>query len=81
MTTDPKDALPPRLDPTCACICHSQPGIAHIAPCCRAPASDNMMDAILSNPDGGQWAETSSPDPKDAEIARYDLDLMESPHK
>lgn len=35
MTTDPKDALPPRLDPTCACICHTQPGVMHFAPCCR----------------------------------------------
>lgn len=34
MTTDPKDALPPRLDPACTCICHSQPGVMHVAPCC-----------------------------------------------
>lgn len=33
--TDPKDALPPRLDPTCTCICHTQPGVMHVAPCCR----------------------------------------------
>lgn len=35
MTTDPKDALPPRLDPACTCICHTQPGVMHVAPCCR----------------------------------------------
>ena len=33
--TDPKDALPPRLDPTCTCVCHTQPGVVHFAPCCR----------------------------------------------
>lgn len=35
MTTDSRDALPPRLDPTCTCICHTQPGVVHFAPCCR----------------------------------------------
>ena len=35
MTTDPRDALPPRLDPACTCVCHSQPGVMHVAPCCR----------------------------------------------
>lgn len=35
MATDPKDALPPRLDPACTCVCHSQPGVMHVAPCCR----------------------------------------------
>lgn len=34
MTTDPKNPLPPRLDPTCTCICHTQPGVMHVAPCC-----------------------------------------------
>lgn len=32
--------LPPRLDPNCQCVCHTQPGVVHIAACCRAPEDD-----------------------------------------
>jgi len=56
--TDPRDALPPRLDPTCTCVCHSQPGVMHFAPCCReadprdAEIADRLQLIARSLPDG-----------------------------
>lgn len=32
------DTPAPRLDPNCQCICHTQPGVMHVAACCQAPA-------------------------------------------
>ena len=29
--------LPPKLDPNCQCICHTQPGVLHLAACCGPP--------------------------------------------
>lgn len=32
----------PRLDPNCQCICHTQPGVMHVAACCSTPASEGQ---------------------------------------
>lgn len=44
---------PPKLDPNCQCICHTQPGVMHVAACCRVPEmvsrseADAMVAAVL----------------------------------
>ena len=39
----------PRLDPNCQCICHTQPGVMHVAACCSAPslASSPEVAALI----------------------------------
>lgn len=27
--------IAPKFDPNCECVCHSQPGVMHVAPCCQ----------------------------------------------
>ncbi len=28
-------SIAPKFDPNCECVCHSQPGVMHVAPCCQ----------------------------------------------
>lgn len=28
--------IAPKLDPDCGCVCHRQPGVMHVAPCCQS---------------------------------------------
>jgi len=48
----------PRLDPNCQCICHTQPGVMHVAACCSTPApgadfkAEMMRAAEIIN---GSW--------------------------
>lgn len=37
--------LPPRLDPNCKCVCHTQPGVVHVAACCQAPTTPMIPKA------------------------------------
>lgn len=38
----------PKLDPHCQCICHTQPGVMHVAACCTAPDLIPRADADLA---------------------------------
>lgn len=41
------EALPPKLNPDCQCICHHQPGVMHIVACCHAPVLDAAPQAAV----------------------------------
>lgn len=38
----------PKLNPHCQCICHTQPGVMHVAACCTAPDLIPRADAELA---------------------------------
>ena len=33
------DQPSPKLDPNCQCVCHTQPGVLHVAACCATPTA------------------------------------------
>ena len=37
----------PKLDPTCQCICHTQPGVMHVVACCASPAEQADFDLTM----------------------------------
>ena len=42
------NAPAPKLDPNCQCICHSQPGVMHVAACCSAPPMTAARDDLAA---------------------------------
>ena len=42
------DKPAPKLDPNCQCICHSQPGVMHVAACCSAPPMTAARDDLAA---------------------------------
>lgn len=42
------NAPAPKLDSNCQCICHSQPGVMHVAACCSAPPMTAARDDLAA---------------------------------
>lgn len=68
----------PKRDPNCTCICHTQPGVMHVADCCRSPMTDKAPEKIWANCDGNSqtWLAVQNVN-HDAPYIRLDLHKAE----
>jgi len=85
----------PKADPACQCVCHTQPGVQHIAACCTAPATGDepvawvIPGSDIENVNGfidamgfehGEFTRPLYTHPSDAESLRDEVDRLTLAH-